>query len=142
MGRSFAVTLLLLGAVLFFAAMAGIVLSRPCYAGPMHVARTLSVSLARSPADVYAFVSEPANLPRWAAGLDPSLPIRFAEKNAFGVLDHWVSLPDGTVVYVPVRVIANGDGSELSFTLFDAPAGDVAMVERDLQALKALLEAR
>lgn len=108
----------------------------------MHVARTLSVSLARSPADVYAFVSDPTNLPRWAAGLDPSLPIRFAEKNAFGVLDHWVTLPDGAVVYVPVRVIANAEGSELLFTLFDAPADDVATVERDLQALKTLLEAR
>jgi hypothetical protein len=29
----------------------------------------LSVSIARRPAEVYEFTSDPRNLPRWAAGL-------------------------------------------------------------------------
>jgi hypothetical protein len=47
----------------------------------------------------------------------------------------------------PMRVVANGDGAEVVFTLFqrdgmsdDEMARDAAMVSRDLAALKALLE--
>ena len=46
-----------------------------------------------------------------------------------------------------VRVVVNGDGAEIVFTLFqrdgmsdDEMARDAAMVSRDLAALKALLE--
>jgi hypothetical protein len=46
-----------------------------------------------------------------------------------------------------MRVVANGDGAEVVFTLFqregmsdDETARDAAMVARDLKALKLLLE--
>ena len=72
--------------------------------------------------------------------------MRFAERNTLGVLDHHVAAP-GMEVYVPVRVIPNGSGSEVLFTLFRQPdmsdeqyAADTAMVERDLRALTELLE--
>ncbi|MFX3897741.1 hypothetical protein ACJBU5_11230, partial [Streptococcus suis] len=53
----------------------------------------------------------------------------------------------GEEVYVPLRVIPNNDGCEVSFTLFRMPdmsegkfAEDAAWVLRDLTALKAVLE--
>ncbi len=123
----------------------------------------ISVSIARPPAEVYAFASEPQNLPRWAKGLSGSIEnvsgewvadspmgkvrVRFAPRNGFGVLDHDVVLESGTSVYNPMRVVANGGGSELVFTLFRRPgvtdaefAADASAVERDLHELKRLLE--
>lgn len=75
------------------------------------------------------------------------VPIRFAEANRFGVLDHFVNPVPGVEVYVPMRVVANGSGSAVIFTMFRAPdvndekfAEDVAMVRQDLNTLKAVLE--
>ena len=125
--------------------------------------RTLSVSIGRHPNQVYDFVSNPENLPKWAKGLGKSVKkqgtgwivdtpqgpmnIRFAEKNGFGVLDHYVTTASGVEVYVPMRVLSNGSGSEVIFTLFRSPdtsdetyAEDMKMVEQDLRALKELLE--
>ena len=130
-------------------------------------ARTISVTIDCDPQAVYAFASDPANLPQWASGLSglgtviepvggawvahtPQGPvtIRFAPSNPFGVLDHWVRPASGAEVYAPLRVIPNGAGSKLLFTLLRLPAmteeqfaADAAWVERDLRALKALLEA-
>ncbi|WP_223258553.1 hypothetical protein [Trinickia symbiotica] len=74
--------------------------------------------------------------------------IRFTELSAYGVLDHYVELPDGTEIYVPMRVISNGTGTEVQFTLFRVPgmidekfAADAEWVMRDLKRLKELLEA-
>ena len=129
----------------------------------MFESRTLSVTIACPPRKVYEFVSNPENLPQWAAGLGKSVrksgtgwvietpqgpaQIRFAEKNDFGVLDHYVKLASGVEVYVPMRVVPNGSGSEVIFTLFKTPemsdkqfAEDAGMVERDLKALKSILE--
>ena len=125
--------------------------------------RTLNITIACPPRKVYDFVSNPENLPRWAAGLGKSVresdagwivetpqgpvQIRFAEKNDFGVLDHYVTTAQGIEIYVPMRVVPNGSGSEVIFTLFKMPgmsdqqfAEDAGMVERDLKALKSVLE--
>ena len=123
----------------------------------------LSVSIARSPADVYAFAAKPENLPRWAAGLtgtisrvddrwigdtpDGPIVIMFAPPNPFGVLDHDVTFPSGQTFYNPLRVFANGEGSEVVFTVFrregtgpEAFEADAAAVLADLRTLKSLLE--
>lgn len=128
-----------------------------------HASRTVSVSIARPPDQVYEFASNPENLPQWAKGLGNTVTrrgadwlvetaqgpvtVRFADKNRFGVLDHYVTTPAGETVYVPMRVLANGAGSEVIFTLFrlpgmsdDAFAADARLVEQDLAALKTLLE--
>jgi uncharacterized membrane protein len=72
-------------------------------AQPMPDVQHISVSINRPPEEVYDFASDPRNLPRWAAGLARSdvkkdgdswvadspmgkIKIRFAERNAFGVL--------------------------------------------------------
>lgn len=127
------------------------------------MSRTLSISIACPPAKVYAFVSNPDNLPKWAGGLCRSvrrsnnewivetpqgpMKIRFVEKNNLGVLDHYVCPASGIEVYVPMRVLPNGSGSEVIFTIFRPPdmsdekyAEDIGLVERDLQILQQVLE--
>jgi uncharacterized membrane protein len=125
--------------------------------------RPMTVSIARPAAEVYAFAHKPESFPKWAAGLgagltrdgdrwiahgpDGDVHVRFSPENAFGVLDHWVTLPDGTEISIPLRVVANGDGAEVTLTLFRVPGMDDAtfecdqgMVAADLAKLKALLE--
>lgn len=75
--------------------------------------------------------------------------ISFARRNEFGVVDHDVTLPSGETVYNPMRVIPDGDNSEVVFTLRRAPEmtdddfkRDAAAVAADLQALKRLLESK
>jgi hypothetical protein len=121
------------------------------------------VSINCHPDKVYGFLSNPENLSKWARGLGKSvrklnadwivdtpqgpMKVRFIEKNNFGVLDHYVNPAPGVEVYVPMRVFANGSGSEVIFTLFRLPdmsdekyAEDVGCVERDLTTLKTILE--
>ena len=125
--------------------------------------RQISASISAPSDKVYQFVADPANLPQWAAGLSGSIQkigadwvadsplgrvtVRFAEKNPFGVLDHVVTLPNGEAVLNPLRVLPNGDGSEIVFTLYQRQGQsdknfveDAAAVERDLQKLKTILE--
>jgi hypothetical protein len=126
--------------------------------------RSVSVRINRSAAEAYEFLCQPENFPRWASGLGSSLcqdgadwvvetpegraRVRFAERNSHGVLDHQVNLPGAAPIYVPLRLIANGDACELVLTLFRRPevsdaqfAADAEWVMRDLQAAKRLLEA-
>jgi uncharacterized protein YndB with AHSA1/START domain len=130
----------------------------------LYPSRLLSVAINRSPQQVYDFVADPANLPQWASGLGDSIaqvdgqwiaqtaqgpvPIRFAERNRFGVLDHYVTVAPGVEIVVPMRVVANGAGSELTLTLFRLPEmnddkfeADSEWVRHDLATLKKLLEA-
>jgi len=131
----------------------------------MNALRYLTVSIDRAPDEVYGFVGDPRNLPKWAAGLgaeirpagdhwevvtaDGRVGLRFAPRNDFGVADHWVTLADDREVYVPMRVMPNGIGSEVMLGLFRQPDMDDAAFERDaglmqadLRTLKALLEKR
>ncbi len=125
--------------------------------------RNITVSIRRAPADVYVFVSNGANIPRWAAGLGGeirregdewvaagplgSVKVRFTPANDLGVADHYVTLGTGVTVHNPIRVLANGKGSSVIFTLMRL-AGvteqqfvqDAKAVERDLLTLKELLE--
>lgn len=126
--------------------------------------RHVSVSINRPADRVYEFASDPENLPTWAAGLSGSIAfvdgewiaespmgrikVKIADRNAFGVLDHDVTLPSGETNYNPMRVVPNDDGSEVIFTVYRRPdvtdqmfSDDVNAVTRDLRQLKRLLEA-
>jgi hypothetical protein len=130
---------------------------------PTSRARHIGITIERPADEVYGFMAEPTNFPRWAEGLGrdfrhvegmvwaaqtPMGPMRiaFSEPNAHGILDHAVIPPNGPAMHNPLRVMANGSGSEVVFTLFqrdmsdDEMARDAGMVARDLAALKALLE--
>jgi polyketide cyclase/dehydrase/lipid transport protein len=125
--------------------------------------RRLSIAIDRAAAEAYEFLSAPENFPQWATGLAGSLRkagddwiadtpdgravVRFSERNAYGVLDHSVTLPRGVTVYVPLRVVPKGEGCELVLTLFRRPgmsdehfAADAEWVMRDLRAAKRVLE--
>ena len=117
----------------------------------------------QAPAErVYAFVAEPRNMPRWAPNFGHAItpagdhwimhtaegpvPVRFAPPNELGVLDHWVTLPGGEI-HNPMRVVPNGTGSVLTFTLWRQEGWteaqfdeDAALVAADLATLKALIE--
>lgn len=111
--------------------------------------RHVSVSIDRPVPLVYGFAGDPANLPKWAAGLSVlgQVEVKFAEKNDLGVLDHEVTLPTGERFHNPMRVVPNLGGSEVVFTLFRQPGmsdedflQDQQAVENDLRKLKSLLE--
>ncbi|GAB2882387.1 SRPBCC family protein [Streptomyces mayteni] len=129
--------------------------------------RHLATRVARPAADVYAFASNPANLPAWAAGLAEGITeidgrwiaessllgrveVVFAPANEFGVLDHDVTLPTGETVPNPVRVIPDGPAAcDVLFTLRRRPHmteadfdRDTAAVTADLATLRSLLERR
>jgi hypothetical protein len=131
----------------------------------MSTSRHLSTHIDRPAQDVYDYASNPANAPEWAAGLAGSIEhiegewvadspmgkivVTFAESNEYGVVDHAVTLPSGETVHNPMRVLPDGDGSEVVFTIRQRPdmtdddfARDADAVQADLRTLKTLLEGR
>lgn len=126
-------------------------------------ARTISASIARPPKAVYDYLADPATIPQWSffESIEPAgdgrwtvtgpdgetAAITFAPPNGFGVLDQNVEVAPGRWVHVPLRVVPNGDGSEVLFTAFRQPQysdddfdADVAVVRADLTRLKQILE--
>jgi hypothetical protein len=126
--------------------------------------RFISEWINRAAADVYEYACDPANLPNWAPGLGSSVEnvdgqwfvetsegrvgVAFAPRNDYGVLDHEVTLPSGDVIYNPMRVVPDGDGCEVVFSLRCLPdmsdedfARDAGLVQADLTRLKHVLEA-
>lgn len=124
---------------------------------------TLSVTIAAAPERVYAFASNPENLPRWVPSFFKSVErvdgewvaqsplgrvgFEFVHDNDLGVLDHTVTLPTGARLTNPMRVIPNGDGSEILFTLIQHEdmtdqqfQEDAELVLGDLHTLRRLLE--
>jgi hypothetical protein len=112
---------------------------------------------------VYEYASDPANLPEWAPGLLSSIErdgdhwvaespmgrikLVFTPKNEYGVLDHDVTVASGETFHNPMRVLPDGDGCELVFTVrrqaemsdedFER---DWKAVLEDLVAIKRILE--
>ena len=129
-----------------------------------YAAKIISITIRRAPIAVYAFAANPKNLPKWASGLSSStiergnghwvaespmgkVKIKFAAKNTFGIVDHQVTTGDGATFYNPMRVQANGAGSEVMFTLYRLPkvsdkayAKDARSIQADLARLKSILE--
>jgi GNAT superfamily N-acetyltransferase len=124
----------------------------------LHISQTIN----RNTGTVIAFASDPVNLPLWAAGLSAGIrneggrwitdspmgvvEVAFVGPTEHGVLDHDVTFPNGSVAHNPLRVLRNGDGSEVVFTLYRKDdvtdedfARDVDMVRADLRRLHDLL---
>jgi hypothetical protein len=127
---------------------------------------TINVDIERPLTKVYEFLAEPLNFPSWATGVGDSfehqsgndwvsntptgrIVFRFAERNRFGILDV-ITMPEGgEPIYVPVRVVANGEGTQIILTLLQRPGmsdehlqSDAEWTRSNLQALKSLLENR
>jgi len=115
--------------------------------------RHLSEHIDRPAQEVYDYAADPAHLPDWAAGLGTSIEhldgqwivdspvgrllLDFAPRNDLGVLDHSVTLPSGETVHNPIRVIADGPGCEIVFTLRRQPGMTDEDFERDASAVLA-----
>ena len=127
---------------------------------------TLSISIARRPKEVVSFLLQPANLPLWMSiggslKMTPrengewliDLPqgpriVSFEAPNKYGVVDHAFYEEGKPRELVPTRVFPNGEGSELTYTLFKRDgvsdeefASTLQWVETDFLALKSVLEA-
>jgi len=123
----------------------------------------VSVHVDRPAGDVYAYLADRLSACVAAAGLSGSIEqrdgrwyaespmgeveVRFVLDNPFGVLDHDVTLPNGTTVTNPMWVIPDDDGCEVVFTLRprqgmsdDELDADADAVRADLARLKELLE--
>jgi hypothetical protein len=139
------------------------VCAQPKTGGSTVESRTITVRIDRPFDKVYEFLVDPAHWNQWAFGLGKNLRkssngwvadsgggtvrVRFTPRNNFGVVDHTVTRPKGDRVYIPMRLIVNGGGCELLFTLFREPnmsdaqfASDANFVQRDLDGLKGLME--
>jgi hypothetical protein len=126
-------------------------------------ARIVHVSIDHEWHEVYDFAARPENMPLWASGLASGLVpdgqdwiasgvlgrvrVSFVPRNEFGVLDHTVTIESGMRVYNALRVVPNGDGCEVMFTLVRLPGmtdeqftADADHVAKDLRALKMLME--
>ncbi|GGD93215.1 SRPBCC family protein [Paenibacillus nasutitermitis] len=126
--------------------------------------RIISVQIANSPRSVYEYAMNPGNFPEWTSSFsrsvrqtggewivetpDGPMAVAFAAPNEWGILDHHVRLASGQKLFNPMRVIPNGEGCEVHFTLFRQPdmsdqkfAEDAGMVQRDLESLKSRMEA-
>jgi len=130
----------------------------------IHESRPVGIVIDAPADEVYSFIIDPSNLPLWAAGLAESdveevdghwfadspmgrVEVVFAPRNPFGVADHRVITAEGRVFDNPLRVLANGDGAEVAFTVrryegmtleqWDEDCGRVAA---DLETLRGLLE--
>lgn len=124
----------------------------------------IGVSIGVAWKTAYQFLSEPTRFPEWASGLCKSiqpgtngewiieapqgtLKAFFTPENEYGILDHTVILTDGTKIANPMRILPNGEGCEIVFTLFKTIVmtsekfeEDAAWVKKDLSELKVLLE--
>jgi uncharacterized protein YndB with AHSA1/START domain len=131
-------------------------------------AQTLTVHIARPVAEVYEFLSDPANLGRWTfarngrheprAGLlvwsfDGSegrrVELHFTRPNPFFVLDYKLA-QNGEISHAGyARLIPAGDGTVLTHTAVQQPGASDAQfdseaewVMADLMVLKTLMEAK
>lgn len=132
----------------------------------MYSSKTINIPIARPVAEVYEFLLEPRNYPRWAASLGgrfeniggrdwlaetPHGPvtIRFAERNGLGVLDHAVFREGEEPTMRMMRVVPNGEGSELIYTIFkrdelsvEAFESEIEWTTTEMSVLKTYLELR
>ena len=125
--------------------------------------RIVSVSIERPAHDTYEYLADPESLPKWATTFCKAIRndgekwivktshgevvVRFVERNALGVLDHYVTTERGIEIYVPMRVVPNDSGSEVMLIVFH-PRGAaieefedaIRMVKADLATLKKEME--
>ena len=129
---------------------------------------THTVSIAAPAAEVFAFVADPENLPRWAVGFCKAirrdsdragrwiattgggdLPIRYVTDEARGVVDFYFEPRPNVEVAAFSRVLPNAAGAEYVFTQFqtagmpdDVFESQVRALIEELQVLRALIVAR
>ncbi|WP_035157362.1 SRPBCC family protein [Cohnella thermotolerans] len=126
--------------------------------GILH-SRTLTVAIDRPPDEVYEYIANPENFPAWANSFclgvrkagdgwvaetrEGPMSLRFADRNGYGILDHYLKKPSQRELLNPMRVVPYGSGSKVIFTVFQRDESFVLHfrdAEKDLQTLKNVLE--
>ena len=132
----------------------------------MRRSHTISLTIDYPYAEAYRYLANPANYAEWAAvdartyrplrdgdwvgntRLGGVRHFRFTPANTFGVLDHAVFVPGEPLLWTPMRVVPNEEGTDLIFTFFQRPgmtdaayASAVEWITTDFLTLKSLLEA-
>ncbi|MBF4599301.1 SRPBCC family protein [Frigoribacterium sp. VKM Ac-1396] len=118
----------------------------------VHISRSLDHDVAA----VSSVAGNPANLPAWAAGLSSGIrqedgrwitdspmgvvEVAFTGPVELGILDHDVTVPDGSVVRNSFRVVANDQGTEAIFTLFRRDGMSEADFQSDADAVRSDLD--
>lgn len=118
---------------------------------------TMQISIARPWREVCGFLAEPRHYARWASWIGPSLrqrggewsvrrprggwaKVRFSERNAFGVADHWLLEDEDHARLVALRALPHGEGCEVLLTLFREHGSDEAAWARQLAAAQQGLQ--
>jgi len=130
-------------------------------------ADTQTVTIPVQAAEVFRFLADPANLPKWAVGFchtirpdadgehwlaqtaQGEVRVRYRTDPATGVIDYHLAPAPGVELVAHSRVVPNGEGAEYVFTQFQAPGTPDAVFESQVEALReelvvlrALLKAR
>lgn len=124
---------------------------------------TLSVAIPRNWVDLYETIWRPEFFHKWAFGLTKTplvqegnvwrgtgalgtVKVRFTEHNPFCIMDHYVDSGLSKEMCVPMRIVANGTGSQVLVTVFRQPllsderfAQELEVVQQDLDRLHTLL---
>ena len=124
---------------------------------------TLSLAIPRNWVDLYETIWRPEFFHKWASGLTQTpleqegdvwrgtgplgtVKVRFTEHNPFCIMDHYVDSGLSTKTFVPMRIVANGEGAQVLVTVFRQPllsdarfAQELETVQQDLERLHALL---
>lgn len=129
---------------------------------------TQAVTVHASAEQLFDFLANPENLPKWAVGFchairrddaddgcwvirtaQGEVGIRYVTDRRLGVIDFHISPAPGVEAAAFSRVLPNGTGSEYVFTQVQSPGmpdevfdGQVAALGEELRILQALVRAR
>jgi hypothetical protein len=130
----------------------------------MH-ADTQTITLPANLADAFAFLADPANLPRWAVGFardirregeawivqtaQGEMPVRIVADATHGTIDFHMTIAPEVEAVAYSRVVPNDSGAEYVFTQFQLPgmadevfAGQRAALAEELAILPLLFRAQ
>lgn len=113
-----------------------------------------NILIEAPPEKVFEYIADPKNLPRWTKAfsyaddkkavletpngkLEVGLEVKASKE--FGVIDWYMTMPDGNVGAAYSRVTRNGNHSVYTFVLM-APPGPVEQVEGTLKQQMLLLQ--
>jgi hypothetical protein len=130
----------------------------------VYQSHTISLPIARTAKEVYEFLADPRNFPKWVGGIEPGFTeigpnewsgemamgvriVRFCDRNRYGVLDHAMYAEGDEPLVTPMRVVPYGTNCLLTFTFYrrdtitdEQFASAIEWITTDFLALRSLLE--
>lgn len=114
---------------------------------------TQSINLDGRTADIFAFLANPENLPRWAVGFCHAIrrdgetrwivetgaceiPVRYVTNAECGTIDFHMEPTPGAEFVAYSRLLSNGEGAEYVFTQFQGPGVSDEVFDHQVMALK------